>query len=196
MRDRKQLRSHIRAAREWLGQADTSLEQENDVQGGLKLMLAKAELQRAEESAPLSKRRQWGIRFLPFLMAVLLAAAGLWFHSDMGMTVEQRTSSPAEIHSSVVVQEEASPADIVAEEGKAGDMPEFPAGNSAGQEGMFVAEPVLSAEPVRPSLVEQPRAEEQEKTDEVHGTRPRSGMPSEDMQKLMQSAGKVLRAGS
>ena len=39
---RKRLRLHIKAAKEWLGQAEDSLEKERDIQGDLKLMLAKA----------------------------------------------------------------------------------------------------------------------------------------------------------
>lgn len=49
MRDRNQKqRRHIRAAREWLGEAEHSLAENHRVRGELKVMLAKAELARVE----------------------------------------------------------------------------------------------------------------------------------------------------
>ena len=44
----KTVRNHIAAAKGWLNQAEDSLEQENDIRGDLNLMLAQAELQRAQ----------------------------------------------------------------------------------------------------------------------------------------------------
>ena len=44
---RRDLRKHIRAARDWLSRADDSLGRENDAAGELHLMLARAEMQRA-----------------------------------------------------------------------------------------------------------------------------------------------------
>ena len=46
MEDRSRLRRHVRAAREWLGRAEDSLDRAEDVRGDLNLMLAQAELTR------------------------------------------------------------------------------------------------------------------------------------------------------
>ena len=51
MSDHRQVqKKHIRAAREWLGKAETSLDRHDDIQGDLKLMLAKAELSHVAEA--------------------------------------------------------------------------------------------------------------------------------------------------
>ena len=67
---RVKLRRHIQAARAWLLQADKSLEREQDVQGDLKLMLAKAELAQTRES-----HRSWIKKFFPPLTAFIIAGA-------------------------------------------------------------------------------------------------------------------------
>ena len=48
MKQDRKIRQHITAAKGWLSRAEDSLEQENAIQGDLKLMLAQAEL-RSEE---------------------------------------------------------------------------------------------------------------------------------------------------
>ena len=76
--NRRSQTEHIRAAREWLGRAEASLAQKNDVQGDLKLMLAKAELAHVGH-CPASRRLIiWGRRALAFLAAAGLAAVILW----------------------------------------------------------------------------------------------------------------------
>ena len=75
--NRRSQTEHIRAAREWLGRAEDSLAQENDVQGDLKLMLAKAELAHVGHCPASHRLIIWGRRALAFLAAAGLAAA-LW----------------------------------------------------------------------------------------------------------------------
>ena len=48
--ERERICAHVKAAKDWLGRAESSLEKEEDVRGGLNLMLAEAELQRARET--------------------------------------------------------------------------------------------------------------------------------------------------
>ena len=67
---RIKLRRHIQAARAWLLQADKSLERNNDVQGDLKLMLAKAELAQTRTSY-----RSLIKKILPPLTALMIAGA-------------------------------------------------------------------------------------------------------------------------
>lgn len=82
MTDRRQkLKEHIRAAREWLGQAENSLEREDDVKGSLKILLAKAELQRAEETKRVSFWQRFLLRASPLAIAVV-AAFVIWNFSS------------------------------------------------------------------------------------------------------------------
>lgn len=47
---KERMKSHVGAAKEWLGRAEQSLEQDNEIKGNLNLMLAQAELKRAQET--------------------------------------------------------------------------------------------------------------------------------------------------
>ena len=67
-KNRNTFRQHIRAAREWLGRAENSLDKENDIRGDLNLMLAQAELQRAKESNGLARKPSWNVRLAPLAM--------------------------------------------------------------------------------------------------------------------------------
>ena len=71
----KTVRNHIAAAKGWLNQAEDSLEQENDIRGDLNLMLAQAELQRAQEKNAPAGWLRWLKRLLP-LAAALCVAVG------------------------------------------------------------------------------------------------------------------------
>ena len=71
----KTVRNHIAAAKGWLNQAEDSLEQENDIRGDLNLMLAQAELQRAQEKKAPAGWLCWMKRLLP-LAAALCVAVG------------------------------------------------------------------------------------------------------------------------
>ncbi|MGM9540390.1 hypothetical protein [Anaerovibrio sp.] len=71
----KTMRNHIAAAKGWLNQAEDSLEQENDIRGDLNLMLAQAELQRAQEKKSRRGWLCWLKRLLP-LAAALCVAVG------------------------------------------------------------------------------------------------------------------------
>ena len=88
---RKTQKNHIRAARDWLGQAEHLLDHENDVQGDLKLMLARAELSKVQESPRGTWFRCWGLRLVPALLALVIAAGGglfwhQWQQSDVSAT--------------------------------------------------------------------------------------------------------------
>ena len=78
-RNQKQ-RRHIRAARQWLGEAEHSLAENHRVRGELKVMLAKAELARVEGTPGHRFVKKWSMRILPALAAIFLAGGGyaLW----------------------------------------------------------------------------------------------------------------------
>ena len=85
---RKNLRRHIKAASDWLQQADKSIEREEDLQGDLKLMLAKAELQNAQKH----QNRSRLTKILSFFTAALIALGILWVNDDPEK-ISQLTSS-------------------------------------------------------------------------------------------------------
>lgn len=185
MSDRRKTQTdHIRAARNWLGQAERSLEHEDDVQGDLKLMLAKAELSRVEESPRISRIRRWGIRLLPAAAAILLAGAGmmLWQEPPLGQ-------SP--------LQESTLPAPEPAAEAKT----EMPASAAVPEKESATVRPALPDEaPVRA----EERREKEAEPSAVSAAGPPEDVlsvpvqspgqvPDAEKQRLMQSAGKVLR---
>ena len=71
--NRSRLKKHVRAAREWLGNAEDSLDRREDVRGDLDLMLARAELARAQETERPCGSVLWARRVLPLAAALLLA---------------------------------------------------------------------------------------------------------------------------
>ncbi len=79
MDKQKDVRKHIAAAKGWLNKADDSLEQENDIQGDLKLMLAHAELQRAQEKNDQKLCVRWFKRLAPPVVACILVLAGILY---------------------------------------------------------------------------------------------------------------------
>ena len=74
---RNELKKHVRAAKEWLGEAEQSLDNEENVRGDLSVMLAKAELQHASETNTESSFIIAIKRLLPLVIAIVLA--GIWF---------------------------------------------------------------------------------------------------------------------
>ena len=59
---KEQKQQSIRAARDWLTEADASLTSGSGLKGDLKVMLAQAELQRAQEAEPsgrFQRARRW-----------------------------------------------------------------------------------------------------------------------------------------
>ena len=76
MEERSRLRRHVRAAREWLGRAEDSLDRAEDVRGDLNLMLAQAELTRAQEVERPRPSVVWARRLAPLCAAALIAGGG------------------------------------------------------------------------------------------------------------------------
>ena len=75
---RKNLRRHIKAASDWLEQADKSIEREEDLKGDLKLMLAKAELKNAEKH----NKRPIFTKILSFVTAAIIVLCISWVNND------------------------------------------------------------------------------------------------------------------
>lgn len=77
MKQDRKIRQHITAAKGWLSRAEDSLEQENAIQGDLKLMLAQAELKRAQEKNDKKLCVRWFKRLAPGALACALALGGI-----------------------------------------------------------------------------------------------------------------------
>ncbi len=184
MSDRRRTQQqHIRAARDWLGQAEHSLERENDVQGDLKVMLARAELSHVQDSPRGRRLKYWGSRIFPAAAAVLLAA-GVWtvWHMPEPVRPEATVSTaplPAKPSAAPEPIQQPAPDSVSlpsVQEKEAEPAPVFPQRSSEGA-GAAAVHP-------RPVPADEGRAAPAGRAGTV---------PSAETQKLMQSAGKVLR---
>ena len=188
--ERERICAHVKAAKDWLGRAESSLEKEEDVRGGLNLMLAEAELQRARET----RKRKRFARFLAPALAMLLVLGGVALQRSAEPTAAPAEKSPAAIVGQGTTIHEEKGSEALAErmgaatnlsESREIELPvmpvrvqESPMAQAQGQ--------VQFAEPSQP----QPALEQQtEKTKQVLVASP----PTEDMQELMVTAGRVLR---
>ena len=191
----------IRAARDWLEEADASLSEGSDIRGDLKVMLAQAELRHVQESEP-TKHQLWRRRLthlLPLTAAAVLAA--LAFYLTPAVAPPQETAGvqapPAEM------QVQPATEDVAGTPATAG------ATDVTDDAGDF--EPVTSAperEPDRTAMAQAPAAvvakelvvPAQEQS-AVTANQPAQAaqsaatpaVPAPETQKLMQSAGKALR---
>ena len=189
-KEREKICAHVKAAKDWLGRAESSLEKEEDIRGGLNLMLAEAELQRARET----RKRKRFARFLAPALAMLLALGGVALQRSAEPTAAPAEKSPAAIVGQGTTIHEEKGSEALAErmgaatnlsESREIELPvmpvrvqESPMAQAQGQ--------VQFAEPSQP----QPALEQQtEKTKQV----PAASPPTEDMQELMVTAGRVLR---
>ena len=76
-KDNRAVRKHISAARDWLGRAESSMDKENSLRGDLDVMLAQAELQRAQETKFGHGWRKWLIRLAPLIIALVVGVGYL-----------------------------------------------------------------------------------------------------------------------
>ncbi len=181
-------KQHISAAKDWLGKAEKSIDDENDIRGDLNLLLAQAELQKATENKGFQKRRGVMLKALAICTALLIAVGGMVllkmehspFRTDTAqIDVQQKNVSPRPampetkpVEKPVAPQISHTDEAAVVEEPKA----------------QREEQPVYQApEPVQEKPVLQ---ETQEIQTVPSGT---ANIPSADKQKLMQSAGKILR---
>ena len=185
MEDRSRLRRHVRAAREWLGRAEDSLDRAEDVRGDLNLMLAQAELTRAQEVERPRPSVVWARRLAPLCAAALIAGGSLWaWRSAVPQApppiMERRTEEAAASTDAAQLRRDPVPlpqADSVpVREENVLEMP--------------LAEPEYG-EPTEEASASPPESEiSQEPRPDTGGAR----LPSEEMQRLMNSAGQSLRA--
>jgi hypothetical protein len=182
---KNRLKRHISAAKEWLGRAEKSLDQDNEVKGDLNLMLAQAELQRAKESKDMRKKS-----FLPWrhiasaLVAVLLVWGGLGMMRDItGLNMV-----PASQPKTMVEEKPALPgtsADTVKPK------PSLQNKNITEDVASQTVSAAAKSERQMPSEIAETKAE----TPAVPvASKQTAAVPPVEMQKLMRTAGKTLRS--
>lgn len=181
---RKAQKNHIRAARDWLGQAEHSLDNENDVRGDLKLMLAKAELAQVKDSPRSAKIKRYAGRVLPALVAVCLVVVGM-AALPQGKTVPMPPQQDASVPAETVV-EKTSAAEQLSPRQETEALPAKEASDS---------QPISDTVPKAAQAAKVPeRTQAMQAREDTSAPVKASGRtPDAETQKLMQSAGKVLR---
>ena len=187
--EREKICAHVKAAKDWLGRAESSLEKAEDVRGGLNLMLAEAELQRARET----RKGKRFARFVAPALAVLLALGGITLQRSA-----EPTAAPAEKSSAAIVGQgttihEELGSEVLAErmepaanfsESRESEPPVMPARAQESPMAQAQGQVQFAEPPQQPALKQQT-----EKPKQTSAAAP----PTEDMQKLMVTAGRVLR---
>ena len=192
MTDKKKLYSeHITAAKDWLGKAEESIAKDNDIRSDLNIMLAQAELQRAKEkddTALIRKRLKW---ILPWITAIGIAVGYVYFlRPELFTTV--REESPAV----TVVKEENVPAKENIIQTDTDDKAEIPLQNENN-----AVKPIDNTERVNvheTAVTEKIEGTYRERIEDKNDTvqeaeTEKSSLPEKDIQKMIQSAGKILR---
>ena len=199
---RKNLRRHIQAARDWLTQAEKSIEREDDLQGDLKLMLAKAELKNAEKH----QNRSRLIKFLSFATAAAIAFGIFWFNDD-STKISKNTLPPDNVLTSDQPTEQSNLNQAETVDEISESLEEIDPVNEDQQEEIYFEEvdqksaEIIEVEPPTNSNYISDEPIEIFEENNISADDPKvqnytveSATPSEDMQRLMQSAGQILRA--
>ena len=194
MKQDRKIRQHITAAKGWLSRAEDSLEQENTIQGDLKLMLAQAELKRAQEKNDKKLCVRWFKRLAPGVLACALALGGIIYAQQSEDSPSLPKQNPL---TSTSLAEQASSSgagrDKAMEANKSqqnlSEEREFdpPAYVQIHPHEEAHSEEVSNTTESRPVEVESQQA-----TSSLKNVQP-SEVPAPAMQKLMQSAGSTLR---
>lgn len=179
-KDNRAVRKHISAARDWLGRAESSMDKENSLRGDLDVMLAQAELQRAQETKFGHGWRKWLIRLAPLIIAVAIGIGYLAIlHSSKVIevpaditTVKDSGASSTGLEKTQVVNIQPS----LEEHERA--VPNISENSDTG----FVRQEPPMVEVV-PQII----------SPEASPARAEGQAPDTEMQQLMQAAGKTLR---
>lgn len=194
MKQDRKIRQHITAAKGWLSRAEDSLEQENAIQGDLKLMLAQAELKRAQEKNDKKLCVRWFKRLAPGALACALALGGIIYaqQSDDSLSLPKQNQL-----TSTSLAEQASSSGA----GRDKAMEANKSHQNLSEEREFDTPDYIQIQPneeahseeVANTIESRPvEVESQQATPSLKNVQP-SQVPAPAMQKLMQSAGSTLR---
>lgn len=194
MKQDRKIRQHITAAKGWLSRAEDSLEQENDIQGDLKLMLAQAELKRAQEKNDKKLCVRWFKRLAPGALACALALGGIIYaqQSEDSLSLPKQnqltsTSLAEQASSSGAGQDKAMEANKSQQnlsDEREFDTPDYVQIQPNEEAHLEEVSNTTESRPVE--------VESQQATSSLKNVQP-SEVPAPAMQKLMQSAGSTLR---
>ena len=176
---RKRFKKHVTAAKEWLGRAEHSLDEKNDIKGDLNLMLAQAEMQRARETKYPKKSHMWIVRLTPAVLAAVIVFGGMGLLKEQERPVVQPIRTIAEQEASV---RDAAAAVVVKETPAVKPQKRI---ESAEKKMQPIEE--TSVQQTVPAVVNNREIEPEKVVQKVD-------VPPENMQKLMRAAGKTLRA--
>lgn len=194
MKQDRKIRQHITAAKGWLSRAEDSLEQENDIQGDLKLMLAQAELKRAQEKNDKKLCVRWFKRLAPGALACALALGGIIYAQQSEDSPSLPKQNPL---TSTSLAEQASSTGA----GRDKAMEAKKSHQNLSEEREFDTPAYVQIQPNEEAHLEEVshtiesrpvEVESQQATPSLKNVQP-SQVPAPAMQKLMQSAGSTLR---
>ena len=194
MKQDRKIRQHITAAKGWLSQAEDSLAQENTIQGDLKLMLAQAELKRAQEKNDKKLCVRWFKRLAPGALACALALGGIIYAQQAEDS--QALPKPNPLTSTSLTEQVSSSGT-----GRDKAMEAKKSHQNLSEEREFDTPAYVQIQPneeahsekVSNTIESRPvEVESQQATSSLKNVQP-SQVPAPAMQKLMQSAGSTLR---
>lgn len=194
MKQDRKIRQHITAAKGWLSRAEDSLEQENAIQGDLKLMLAQAELKRAREKNDKKLCVRWFKRLAPGALACALALGGIIYAQQAEDSPSLPKQNPL---TSTSLAEQASTTGA----GRDKAMEAKKSHQNLSEEREFDTPAYVQIQPNEEAHLEEVshtiesrpvEVESQQATPSLKNVQP-SEVPAPAMQKLMQSAGSTLR---
>lgn len=194
MKQDRKIRQHITAAKGWLSRAEDSLEQENAIQGDLKLMLAQAELKRAQEKNDKKLCVRWFKRLAPGALACALALGGIIYAQQAEDSPSLPKQNPL---TSTSLAEQASSSGA----GRDKAMEANKSHQNLSEEREFDTHAYVQIQPNEEAHLEEVsntiesrpvEVESQQATPSLKNVQP-SQVPAPAMQKLMQSAGSTLR---
>lgn len=194
MKQDRKIRQHITAAKGWLSRAEDSLEQENTIQGDLKLMLAQAELKRAQEKNDKKLCVRWFKRLAPGVLACALALGGIIYAQQSEDSPSLPKQNPL---TSTSLAEQASSSGA----GRDKAMEANKSQQNLSEEREFDTPAYVQIHPHEEAHSEEVsnttesrpvEVESQQATSSLKNIQP-SQVPAPAMQKLMQSAGSTLR---
>ena len=194
MKQDRKIRQHITAAKGWLSRAEDSLAQENAIQGDLKLMLAQAELKRAQEKNDKKLCVRWFKRLAPGALACALALGGIIYAQQAEDS--QALPKPNPLTSTSLTEQVSSSGT-----GRDKAMEAKKSHQNLSEEREFDTPAYVQIQPneeahseeVSNTIESRPvEVESQQATSSLKNVQP-SQVPAPAMQKLMQSAGSTLR---
>ena len=196
MKQDRKIRQHITAAKGWLSRAEDSLAQKNDIQGDLKLMLAQAELKRAQEKNDKKLCVRWFKKLVPGVLASVLALGGIIYVSQSEDSVALPIASQTNRDSMAKdgLPQRTAPEEVVVNNEMAPISKELPRSEETVKAEVHSNSEQLTQEGTSDYMpIAKPAAVKSQQAVNNLATSQQSKIPGPDMQKLMQSAGSMLR---